>query len=65
MSKKLSLEVLKIKSFVTEQSAVDSLTIKAGIAIGSDGPPTTSSRETMVDPICFKYHKTFTCPPKG
>jgi len=64
MSKKLSLKALKVKSFVTEQNANDSLTIKAGIDIGSDGPPTTSSKYTMVDPICFKQEPSFMCNGK-
>ena len=42
MIKKLRLNDLKVKSFITIQSDYDLQTIKAG-AVGSDGPPHTST----------------------
>ncbi|MEL6556608.1 MAG: hypothetical protein AAFQ94_00395 [Bacteroidota bacterium] len=44
---KLTLYQLRIKSFITIQTDYTLLTVKAG-ALGSDGPPHTSSRHTEI-----------------
>jgi len=58
--KKLTLSELQIKSFITEYTRTDLITIKAGLfnnaeTVGSDGPPTTSSSPTEFQELCTKH----------
>ncbi len=55
---KLTLSQLKVKSFIIEQEGSFQITIKAG-AVGSDGPPHTSSRHTEIS--CNGVLRSYNC----
>ena len=60
MNKKLKLKELKIRSFITIEADNSLQTLKAG-AIGSDGPPHTSTAGSGHLPYCSAQCPTQNC----